>query len=297
MDTPFAEKLDFVLKALSISRGRLASELGVDKSAVGRWVSGTAAPSGHNLTRLTAVVAARAPGFTGLDWGLDLDGLAVAVGVAAPAARREAAEKGPTLEIPLLAESLVTTRLRGAAYEGFYRTTRPYAQRPGLFIHDQVMIRAEPDDFMSLRMYAAGVLVEGQVMLLQNQLFFAGAEMTSPGFAFAIFNGVSTIQAGVIDGLIMFCALDTARTPTATAAIMQRVGDLSGERTADEARFAELCELSGVADEDSAPEAIRRHLVRDIGPGALAAGGDWLLNLPLVRSLARGLTPTKDTAA
>ncbi|MBI1199943.1 MAG: hypothetical protein GC203_18950 [Phenylobacterium sp.] len=283
METGFAAKLDFVLKALSISRGSLAAELGVDKSAVARWVGGTVVPSGYNMARLTSFVAARAPGFTGLDWELDLDGLAAAVG----AARRGAA---PHLRIPLLAESLATTRLRGAAYEGFYRTTRPYVQRPGLFIHDQVMIRAEPDDFLSLRMYAAGVLVEGQVMLLQNQLFFAGAEMTSASFAFAIFNGVSTLKAGVIDGLIMFCALDTARTPAATPAVMRRVDDLSGDGAADEARFAALCEQSGIATDESALEAIRQHLARDFGPAQLAVGGEWVLSLPLVRSLARGMT-------
>ena len=38
--SPLAPKLEFVLKALSMSRGRLAAQLGVDKSAVGRWVTG-----------------------------------------------------------------------------------------------------------------------------------------------------------------------------------------------------------------------------------------------------------------
>ena len=289
MASPLADKLDFALKALSMSRGRMAAELGVDKSAVGRWMSGAAAPSAHNMSQLTALVAQRVEGFTALDWERDLEGLAEAIGVAPPGPRRGAGG-APTFSIPLLDESLATSRLRGAAYEGFYRTTRPYAQHPGQFIHDQVMIRPDPSGFLRLSMIAAGVAVEGQVLLLQNQLFFVGAEMTSGAFVFAIFNGVSTVQAGLVDGLVLFCALDPARTPTATAAIFERIGDLSGDAAADEARFEALGRQPHIATDASAPEHIRSHLVRDLGPGQIASGGDWLLRMPLFRSMARGLT-------
>jgi hypothetical protein len=297
MTSSLAAKLDFVLKALSMSRGRLAAELGVDKSAVGRWVSGTATPSAHNLSSLTALVSRRAPGFTGLDWERDLDGLAEAIGVAAPG-RPRAAPGPPTLSIPLLEESLAGARLRGRAYEGFYRTTRPYAQQPGQFIHDCARVRMEPDGFPELIMNAGGVMVQGKVLPLQNQLFFVGAELVSAAFVFAIFNGVSTLQAGMIDGLILFCALDPGRTPTATPAVFERIGDLSGDRDADDAKFRELAkQVCGLASETSAPERMRRHLARDVGPAQLAQEGDWLLRLPLVRSWARGLTPLADEPA
>jgi transcriptional regulator with XRE-family HTH domain len=291
MTTTLAVKLDFVLKALSMSRARLAAEMGVDKSAAGRWVSGTAAPSAHNLSQLTALVAQRAPGFTGLDWERDLDGLAEVLGVSPPGAPRKAEAELPTLSIPLLAESRVTAGRRGRAYEGFYRSTRPYAQRPGQFIHDYSMMRMEDDGAMSLAMDASGVRIEGQVLLLQNQLFIVAAEMTSGAFVFGTLNGVSTVQAGVLDGLILFCALDPGRTPTATAVIIERVEDLSGDPEADDARLDALGQLSGVATEESAPAVVRAHLVRDLGPEQIPTGGDWLLQAPLVRSLSRGLTP------
>ena len=63
----FTARLELILKALSLTRGRLAAELGVDKSLVGRWVSGAVKPSALNLERLTAFVARRQPGFTLLD--------------------------------------------------------------------------------------------------------------------------------------------------------------------------------------------------------------------------------------
>ena len=289
MTSSLADKLDFVLKALSMSRGRMAAELGVDKSAVGRWISGAAAPSAHNMSQLTGLVAARVPGFTTLDWERDLDGLAEAIGVAAP--RRGGGPGAPVLSIPLLAESLDTTRRRRAAYEGFYRSTRPYAQYPGQFVHDEVLLRADPSGFLKMTMICAGVRVEGQGMLLQNQLFITCAELTSGAFVFAILNGVSTVQAGVLDGIVLYCALDPGRTPTAAAAVFERTGDVSDDAEADDARLIELAEAADyVATEASAPAELRQHLVRSIGPEQLAAGGDWLLQMPLIRSVARGLT-------
>ena len=51
-----------------MSRGRLAADMGVDKSVVGRWVTGAVVPSEHNLMLMTAQFARRAPGFTSLSW-------------------------------------------------------------------------------------------------------------------------------------------------------------------------------------------------------------------------------------
>ena len=71
-NSEFGAKLDLVLKALSMSRGRLAAELRVDKSLVGRWVAGSVTPSAHNLANLTLLIAAKCDGFSMLDWELNL---------------------------------------------------------------------------------------------------------------------------------------------------------------------------------------------------------------------------------
>ena len=68
MNDRFAKKLELVLKVLSMSRSRLAADLGVDKSVVGRWVSGAVQPSAHNLSLLSGLIAQHIPGFTTLDW-------------------------------------------------------------------------------------------------------------------------------------------------------------------------------------------------------------------------------------
>ena len=285
--SPLAPKLEFVLKALSMSRGRLAVQLGVDKSAVGRWVTGTTEPSNHNLAQLTGLVSARVEGFTSLDWDKDLDELAEVLGVARRPAKAETADGFPP---ELMDQSRLTTRLRGKAYEGIFRCTRPYAQHPGLFIHDICMMRMDDDGQLQYRMSAAGVVVYGRVLLLQNQLFCMGGELTSGSFAFAILNGVSTIQAGTLDGLLLYCALDPTRTPTATAAVYERVANLTGDAEADEARFAELGREPAVAAADAVPQAVRERLLREPAPGQ-PPGFAWLLQAPLLHSLAQGLGP------
>ena len=51
----FPAKLALAMKLSSISRGRLAAELRVDKSVVARWLGGINAPNGHNLSSLSVV--------------------------------------------------------------------------------------------------------------------------------------------------------------------------------------------------------------------------------------------------
>ena len=72
----FAQKLGLVLKAINLSRGRLAQTAGVDKSVVSRWASGVQVPSDHNLSLLTEAVARHRPGFQRCDWDLDAEGFA-----------------------------------------------------------------------------------------------------------------------------------------------------------------------------------------------------------------------------
>ena len=129
-DPDFAPKLELVLKALAISRGRLAADLGVDKSLVSRWVSGTNAPSGHNLSNLTALIGTRREGFTGLDWDRDLAGLAALFGGGARGAS-VAEGTGPAgLALKGLPVARKETAARGRAYEGFWTATRAALAAP-----------------------------------------------------------------------------------------------------------------------------------------------------------------------
>lgn len=78
------EKLGLVLKALSLSRVALAQRLGVDKSLVGRWLSGAVHPTEDNLARLAALVAETIPAFRLADLYGGIGELASRLGVAVP---------------------------------------------------------------------------------------------------------------------------------------------------------------------------------------------------------------------
>ncbi|HSI02580.1 MAG TPA: helix-turn-helix domain-containing protein [Reyranella sp.] len=90
----FARKLDLVLKTCNLSRGRLAQSLGVDKSVISRWASGTTVPSDHNLSRLTEVIAHHKADFGRIDWDFDLTRFAARLGLS-PAA--DGGEVGPAV--------------------------------------------------------------------------------------------------------------------------------------------------------------------------------------------------------
>jgi len=286
---PFCKKLELVLKALSTSRGRLAADLGVDKSIVGRWVSGSVHPSAHNLSLLTALVASRVPGFTALDWDRDLESLAGVLGADPAVVAGGKTSRGiEGLPLSILEQVHAGTALRGEAYEGFFRSTRPYVLAPGKFVHDHALIRRDPNGLLRLSMGTAGTVVDGWVLPVGNQLFTVACDVTSGTMLFGIFNGVGTAKAEIVDGLALACALDAGRTPTAHAMVFERIGDLSADPAADDRRFAELTALDPVAPEGSIPESLRNHLLGEFGPSQVALGGDLLLRMPLIRSIAKG---------
>ena len=289
MSEPFAKKLELTLKVLSMSRARLAADLAVDKSVVGRWVSGAVQPSAHNLSLLSALIAERIPGFTALDWDRTLPSFAELIG----ADLETVSGRNPTnalLGLPLVGmdQFINATALRGEAYEGFWRSTRPYVMAPGRFVHDHGIVRRDPNGLLRLRIGTGGTIVDGWVLPLGGQLYIVAIDVISGAVLFGLFNGVGTARADVVDGLVLAPSLDAGRTPTAHAMIFERIGDLTGETEADDKHFLELAVLDPVAPEGSISDALREHLTGDFGPAAAALGGQLLLRMPLAKSLARG---------
>jgi hypothetical protein len=294
MTTHFHDKLTLVLKALSMSRGRLAAELGVDKSLVGRWASGTVSPSALNLENLTRVIARHVSGFTMLDWDRDLGALAGQLGVDAPTNGRgfQALEAAPdSLPMPVLPMSRLTTERRGVTYEGFWRTTRPSVMMPGRFFHDHGIIRRANNGLLEFKVGGAGLLFDGWLLLAEGQLFAILFDTVGQTPIFVIWNGVPLPKASFLDGIVMAAALNAARTPSAYPIVMERVGDLVGDREQDDATLADLLARDPLAPEGSISDDLRRHLVRDIGPEAAKAGtGELFLLAPITSTLSRGET-------
>jgi hypothetical protein len=288
----FPQKLDLVLKALSMSRGRLAAELGVDKSLVGRWASGAVTPSAHNLENLTRLVATKRAGFTMLDWDRDLSGVARVFGLdaALPSAEHHA-NGSPVLglRLPGLDIARMVTERRAATYEGFWRSTRPSIAMPGKLFHDYGMIRRHSDGLLQFTMGGSGLLFDGWLLPIEGQLFAILFDNVGQTPVFLIFNGVALHRATQLDGLILAAALNSARTPSAYPVVLERLGDLTGDQAADDAHMAELQARDTNADEAQVGDDLRRHLIRDIGPAAVASGmGELYLLSSWATSLSRG---------
>jgi transcriptional regulator with XRE-family HTH domain len=287
--TPFSENLRLVLKLLSMSPARLASELAVDKSVVTRWLNGGVHPSAHNLSRLSELVAGRVDGFRALDWERTPEGLAEVFG-ADPRAISSLRQPRPApgLQFSTWDQMVSTTALRGRAYEGFFRSTRPHPRDPGGYLYEWEMIRRDATGLLRLRMGSAEAKVSGWVIALHELVYVVAAEVNNGTMMFGIFNGVGASRVEVFDGLVLVPAHDRGRSPLATAMLCERVGDLSGDADADDRRFDELSSQSPIAPPGSIPAAVQAHLVRDFGPSQLEHGGDWLLTLSLLRTMARG---------
>jgi hypothetical protein len=288
IDGDFPERLLLVLKALSLSCGRLASELAVDKSVISRWLSGGQAPSGENLANLTALVASRRPGFTLLDWEGDADALAARLGVGRDAPANPWGAFEPWLPATVLQETKTLTDLRGDAYEGFWRTTRPAIGHPGRFIHDAVMIRKAANGFLGCRTAVEDMRFEGWTFMTQTQLFSVLSDARTGMFTFTIFNAVLRHRAEVLDGISMGLQRVGGGSPAAMGCMMERVGFLSGDAAADDAAFEAAASQDPLAPEGSISPDIAARLMPDVGPAALAAGGAAILFMPFATSMSRG---------
>lgn len=281
----FPAKLDLAMKALSIGRGRLAAELRVDKSVVGRWISGVNAPTGDNLARLSAAIATRRAGFTALDWESDLADFGRAFGVGEGATGADAKDWLPAR---VLEEAMLTTRVRGDAYEGFWRSTRPSNDMPGRFIHDRIFVRKGGHGLLTFKFSVADMRFEGVGFPIQTQLFGLCADPHTGIFLFVILNGVIRDRADVLDGLSLTLHRSGGGAPVAAGLLLERTGLLSGDARADDERHDEMSKGHPLAPEGSVPENLAQRLNRDVAPQALIAAGQYMLTMPFATSLSRG---------
>lgn len=291
-DPNFAARLGLVLKALSISGGRLAADVGVDKSLVSRWCSGAVTPSAHNLSRLTQAIAERHPGFTMLDWELDLPALAARFGVTAPAPAMPAASTMPSvfaewLALPALQDAAHSGAALHGSLAGIWRTTRPSPEFRGKFAHDHAILEPTPDGTLRFRTGVFSARLLGWSVAVGEQLFSAATDPLTGASIFSIFNFVRRPRIDVMDGITLSCMAHAGGAPVANACMLERVCDLSGDPVADNAHYEALLTEHPIAPDGSVPEAIRDHLMFDCGPTAMAAGGDHVMMMRAMNSLGR----------
>jgi len=286
----FAEKLGLVLKALVMSRTGLAASLNVDKSLVGRWVAGTVKPSEHNLANLTRFIGTRIDGFTMLDWEKDMPAFSRLLGVEAETPSLPAAGSD-LIPSAIFEEGVRGAKMRGGAYEGFWRTTRASSDLPGRYLRDITMIRRRPDGLIGFTTGIEGERYQGWSLLLQHQFFSIGWDASHGTMMFGIFNGVARQRAEVLDGLSVATLRDAGSSPACSACVMERVGDLSGDVAADDEYFNdEVDALDPLVPPEEVSPAVLEHLRKAHTPDV-----PGMLRMFFATSMARG--PVLDPAS
>jgi hypothetical protein len=170
-----------------------------------------------------------------------------------------------------------------------WRTTRASVSQPGKFTRDVAMIRPADNGFLAFRLAIEDMRFEGWTFLTQTQLFSIGADARTGMFVFTILNAVLRHRAEVLDGIALGLQRVGGGSPAATAVLMERVGDLSGDDAADDDdAFEALVEPDPFLTEDQIPAPLRARLMPDIGPRALAEGGPAILMVAFNSSLSRG---------
>lgn len=268
----------------------MAQELQVDKSLVGRWISGAVHPTEHNLSRLTAAIGSHREGFRLADWFLALVPFAALFGVEVPAVPAPSPAGQSGLAGPLLGLAREDGVRRGAAYEGFWRTSRPSLLMPDQIFHDYGMIRQGTGGVLEVRMFGSGLSFEGWMLPAEGNLFVILHDPVGQTPMSLVFKGVTLPKATVLDGLLLLAALDANRTPGAIPILLERIADLSGDSAADDLRCAELAELDLEPFDPVPPELVQRQLYRDCGPAAAQQGGELFLPIRSQDSLSRGVT-------
>lgn len=285
----FPAKLDLALKALSLSRVALAHDLGVDKSLVGRWLSGAVHPTEHNLARLATLIARQRPDFRLADWYRSRIEFGAIFGLSV---EDPAPATSPPLSLlgPIEDRARVETARRGAAYEGFWRTTRPSLLMDNQIFHDYGMIRLGDNGLLQVTMQGSGLSFEGWMLLAEGDLFVFLRDPTGLTPMSLVFRGVNLPRAMVLDGLLMLAALDPGRTLGAIPILLERIGDLGGDRAADDAVCSKLQEQAPEPLDPVPPEMVTARLYRDCGPAAVRNGGSGFLLIGAQDSLSRGTT-------
>lgn len=275
-----SKKLGFLIKALSLSRVGFASAIGVDKSLVGRWVSGKVTPSENNLARITRFAKNRIPDFSLLDWEREHDDFIAFVQRSLNSTAIGANTVFPLLTPNLANQAKQASISQSAAYEGIWRTTRPSSDVPGEFLNDISMVQRDENGFLLFTARLEGFEYNGTAVIVNRKLYYFASNDVVGTITMGIINGVLRNRAMVMDGVAITTLLNSASSPAAMCIHMERIDDLSGCKETDDAKFRELANAQKIL----APPGTVPNEIAEALHGAANAPG----MLRIINSLTRG---------
>lgn len=290
----FAQRLRRVMAEINVSRLTLSRELGVDKSVIGRWLSGINQPTGHNLTRLTNLIRRYRPEVTQEFWQHatrePLSGEAQA----------EPVGPAPANGLALVGLQAERRKENDANYlglwAGFYHST----QNRGAVV---LAVLHVEDSKSGLRcIFTEGkVSAAGAAIAMGPRLHvILEIEPLHDRLCLFVFNGVGTPDAVAMDGIYMISSGDTSTCVTASPVVMfrlgddedyRRVGSLTGVMQALYPLNAQNIQDSIMAGDPAAglaalvPEIVLRTVCAQVGVSRVDGEIDHVLRMPAHRSL------------
>ena len=294
----FAVKLDVVCKKLNLSRGKLAQQVGIDKSMVGRWIAGASRPAGNTLMRLNDVVAKTIPGFTAASWDLTANDLAARLGIASPPPGETAVvPDGGADGVKTAADffaALKTVRRTtedidalAGVYAGFYDHWSATAANSGAILFRRCRIWRDGD---ALRIeVVSGVANWTGVCVMAGASLVAVLESTLfPGLALATMGGAHGRHARRLAGLAMvYQHSRNLGSFVSYPIVLDFLQPMSGDREADERLWRTLAaERRDLIEEEEIRTAVPPELLAVLRPviGTKRADGaiDHILSMPFV---------------
>ena len=291
----FGRKLGLAMKLANLGRGRLAAAVGVDKSAVSRWLNDQAMPTGPNLTAITELIRRERPEFSLLTWELAFEDFARSVGVVsmprpAPPEAATPPDAAAGLELGVLDVSRAAVPREGWVYPGLYLGFRKAFANTGMTVAQGLMLRVE-DGRLAARCSDGLFNYRGEALVLRGQLFILLEEsIRLDEVLLLVLNGVSAPMARVLDGLIAGVAGDRTCTPSVAGIAFERQADVREDNSDEELWERCIADLSRINEERSARQLMPAAFARvvDSRVGQVGEGGelDHVLRVPLHRSLA-----------
>lgn len=251
----FAAKLELVCKRLNWSRGRLAQQVGIDKSLVGRWLGGGSRPTGNTLMRLNEAVARALPDFSAALWDLPPADLAGRLGiVAVPSIMPSpsvASAHGP-LSVGAIAAGLRTFARTASdidtfesIYAGFYRLWFCSFGNDGIIRRRAGWIR---HDGNALRFDAGGATgtYSGEGVTAVERLYLIGENRLFEGLAIVAVRGAHRRHPSLLTGVTLFHSVAHTQPGIAVApTVLEYLAEPSGDPVSDAATWASLAADEG----------------------------------------------------
>ncbi len=275
MDVPvdLAGRLKLALKVVNLSPGGLGLAVGVDKSVVSRWLSGKVMPNGHNMSRIAAEITRHRPGFSALMFEASSADFLAALGLAPT----DAMPQGDGLLLPhgALDTARRETARRGAEYFGHYAMYYWSFSFPGRIARMALMLRPS-ERLIEARYGANDFEFRGWALLMMNRLYIQFVEKRYEAMAFLVTNSGQQPQTQRMTGMLMGPS-DRLMSPTASAVLMLREGDVTGDDARDEIEFRRRQDFDPMAAGDAAPPEVRAALLSQVEAVSVAEGRIALL--------------------